>query len=407
MPNQKSLLYGLPIFFGALAIFFASLYGKDKSKQSADHENKELAIAEEHSHEETHEEENTLILTDEQIRQLGLSYQIAGPGELLLTLPVRGKIILHPDLLAHIIPKVSGIAREATKNIGNEVQRGEVMAVLESRDMADTKANFLAALSKNRLATSTLKREERLYREKISPEQDYLNAKNSFEESLINLQLARQNLKAFGLDDNEIDQLVKQTDPDLRLYTIRSPLDGTVIMRHITRGEYIENTSVIYEVADLSHVWVEIGIYPKDLFRVKPGQMVEISTPIENKQAQAKLIYVSPIVADETIAAKAVAELDNSQGLWRPGVFVKATIATDKISRPLIISKNAIQSSEGKDFVFIVTPKGFEKRFIKLGLSDHENAEILSGMLPGEKYVANKTFLLKAELGKSSAEHEH
>ncbi|CUI16055.1 HlyD family secretion protein [Candidatus Protochlamydia naegleriophila] len=407
MSNEKSLFYGLALLFGTSALFFASFYYIEESGKKAEAEGKEVAMAEEHSHKHDHEDENRLILTNDQIRQLGLAYRIAGPGELLLTLPARGKIILHPDLLAHIIPKVSGIAHEATKNIGNEVQRGGVMAILESRDMADVKAVFLAALSKNRLANSTLQREERLYREKVSAGQDYLNAKNSFEESLINLQLAKQNLKAFGLGDHEIDQLAQQKDPDLRLYTIRSPLNGTVIMRHITRGEYIENTSVIYEVADLSHVWVEIGIYPKDLFRVKPGQMVEIATSVENKRAQARLIYVSPIVADETIAAKAVAELDNSQGLWRPGIFVKATIATDKTLLPLVISKSAVQSSEGKDFVFIVIPDGFEKRFVKLGLSDQESVEVLSGISPGEKYVANKTFLLKAELGKSSAEHEH
>jgi membrane fusion protein, heavy metal efflux system len=160
-------------------------------------------------------------------------------------------------------------------------------------------------------------------------------------------------------------------------------------------------------VADLRTVWVEIGIYPKDLYRVKEGQMVEVVVPVENKGSQARLIYVSPIVADETITAKAVAELDNPQGIWRPGVFVKVNIATEKISLPLVIPKEAVQNSDGRDFVFIVTAEGFEKRFIKLGQSDNENVEVLSGLNPGEQYVANKTFLLKAELGKSGAEHEH
>lgn len=358
------------------------------------------------SESEHHHEEQVVKLTQDQVQQLDLSFKTAGPGRLHLSFSARGKIILHPDQLAHIIPKVSGVAQEANKNIGNFVRVGELMAVLESQEMAEIKAAYLAALSKQTLAASAWKREEQLFKEQVSAGQDYLNAKNIYEESLIAIQLAQQKLRAFGLSDEEIKDL-SYSPENLRLYQIRSPIDGTVIMRHITKGEFIENKSTIYEVADLSTVWVDIGIYPKDLYRVREGQEVEITVPNENKQADARLIYVSPIVNDETITAKAIAELDNPVGAWRPGVFVNVDITTKNISLPLVIPQEALQSSEGKDFIFVVTPEGFEKRIVKRGSSDKENVEILSGLNPGEQYVANKTFLLKAELGKSSAEHEH
>lgn len=418
MIYKKNLSYGLALIIGAAVAFVGGLYWEKIQSQistlsaspSIDTIDEIAATEQEKKHEHSEEEhhgENIVKLTEEQIQQMGLKYRIAGPGSLLLTLSTRGKIILHPDHLAHIIPKVSGVAREVNKNIGDFVKVNDVMAVLESRDMADIKASFLAALSKKRLAESSLEREEKLYQEKVSAGQDYLNAKNVYEESIISVQLAKQKLRAFGLENEEIDQLANQNDPDLRLYQIRSPIDGTVLMRHITKGEFIENTTSIFQVADLRRVWVEIGIYPKDLYKVKEGQMVEVVVPVENKGSQAKLIYVSPVVADETITAKAVAELDNAQGLWRPGVFVKVIIATEKISLPLVIPKEAIQNSDGRDFVFVITPEGFERRFIKLGQTDNENNEVISGLNPGDKYVVNKTFLLKAELGKSSAEHEH
>lgn len=418
MDYRKFIFYGLLLSVVATCVFFASFYWDAIKIQndtlgapnSTTHETatEEQERKHEHSEEEHHHhEENRIKLTEEQIQQMGLKFRTAGPGNLLQTLSTRGKIILHPDHLAHIIPKVSGVAREVTKNIGDFVKVNDVMAVLESQDMADIKASYLAALSKKRLAASSLEREERLYKEKVSAGQDYLNAKNVYEESMISVQLARQKLRAFGLDNEEIDQLADQNDPDLRLYQIRSPMDGTVLMRHITKGEFIENSTPIFQVADLRKVWVEIGIYPKDLYKVKEGQMVEVVVPVENKSSRAKLIYLSPIVADETITARAVAELDNFEGVWRPGVFVKVNIATEKISLPLIIPKEAIQNSDGKDFVFVVTPEGFERRFIKLGQTDNENNEVISGLNPGDQYVANKTFLLKAELGKGSAEHEH
>ncbi|MBS4164401.1 Uncharacterized protein PRO82_001729 [Candidatus Protochlamydia amoebophila] len=358
------------------------------------------------SHSQEEHEENFVYLTIDQIKQLGIRIKKAEAGTLFLSISTPGKIILQPDQLAHIVPKVSGITREASYNLGHLVKRGDIMATLESSDMADYKATFLAALSREKLAQSILKREKKLFQEKVSSEQDYLNAKNGYEESFINLQLVKQKLQAFGLLSSEIEELAVQNDPNLRLYSIRSPIDGTVIMRHITIGEFIENTNIIYEVADLSKVWVEIGIYPKDLYKVKAGQSVVVTIPSENKLAQARLIYVSPIVADETIAAKAIAELDNQTGDWRPGVFVKALIETDQLSCPLVVSNDAIQMIDDQPILFVGSKNEFEKRVVQLGQSDGKNTEILSGLKPGESYVVNKTFLLKAELGKNSAEHE-
>lgn len=397
MAYKKIIPYLLPLL---LAIIFG-LYWFYNSNQVI----QKTPLEESHVHD--HHEDNIVKLTPAQIEKLGIQFKAAGPGALLFTLSTRGKIVLQPDRLAHIIPKVSGVAKEAEINIGTIVKAGDIMAVLESRDMADVKAAYLAALSKQRLAAAALEREERLYREKVSASQDYLNAKNANEEAAINVELAIQKLRAFGLDAKEIDQLTTENQPDLRLYAIRSPIDGTVIMRHITKGESIENTSTIYEVADLSKVWVEIGIYPKDLHKVKVGQMVEVIIPVENISAQAKLIYVSPIVASETITAKAIAELDNPKKIWRPGTFVKVDIATERTHYPVVISKEAVQSSEGKDYVFVITPEGIEKRLVKIGANDAQNVEIISGLEPGEKYAANNTFLLKADLGKEGAEHEH
>ncbi len=161
-------------------------------------------------------------------------------------------------------------------------------------------------------------------------------------------------MRAFGLDEANIQHLGEHEDPDLRLYEIRSPMDGTVIMRHITKGEFIDKSAKIYEIADLSTLWVEMGIYPKDLHQIKKGQMIEIINPIEeNAIAQGKLIYVSPVIGDETIAAKAIAELDNAQGKWCPGSFVKVSITTNTFYSPLVVPLGAIQKMGGNGCVLL------------------------------------------------------
>jgi cobalt-zinc-cadmium efflux system membrane fusion protein len=376
-----------------------------------DKKNSPIEKSEQHLHEHTdehghsHEEENLIWLSPGQIKELGIQTGIAGPGELSVTISTRGKIILHPDRLAHILPKISGIAKEARKNIGDSVKEGDILAILESREMADIKANYLAAKEKENLALSLLEREKGLHEKKVSAEQDYINAKSAYAEAKINIQLAQQRLRSFGIDDNEIHELLY--DPDLRLYDIRSPMNGVVIARHINKGEFIENTKTIYEIADLSIVWIEIGIYPKDLVQVKEGQTVDIFLPIDGKIAQAKIIYLSPIIQDETITAKAVAELKNLDGDWRPGSFVKVKIATENVFVPILISKEAIQEIDGQEFVFVKVPEGFEKRQVQIGLADDHNVEILSGLKSGEDYASSNTFVLKADLSKKEAEHNH
>ena len=213
--------------------------------------------------------EKPLKFKRDQLEKMGIEIRSAEAGALFMTLSTRGKISIDPNRLAHIIPKVPGIATETCKNIGNDVQLNEVIAILESQEMADLKAEFLVALNKEKLAFSVLQREEKLYQKRISSEQDYFNAQNAYADAQINVQLSRQKLRAFGLDEENIQHLGGHEDPDLRLYEIRSPMDGTVIMRHITKGEFIDKSAKIYEIADLSTLWVEIGIYPKDLHQIR------------------------------------------------------------------------------------------------------------------------------------------
>lgn len=399
-------LLGLVILgLGALAL----LYGKEVEEFSHTFVKRFSQESKEKSAEKEPEAEEKFVkLTEEQIAQYGIQIQKAGPQQLFLTLSTRGKVILDPNRLAHVFPKISGVARETRKNIGDRVRVDEIVAILESQEMADLKANYLAALSKEKLMSSLLEREAKLYQKRISAEQDFLNAQNTYAEAKIALQLARQKLRTFGLNEADINQLTTQ-EPHLplRLYNIHSPLEGTIIMRHITKGEFVENISKIYEVADLSLVWVEIGIYPKDLHRIKEGQFVDIVHPLDpTLSSTARLIYVSPLIAEETITAQAIAALDNPRGEWRPGSFVKVNIATEQMTCPLAISKEAIQKMDGHDCVFVLTAQGFEKRVVKIGQCDHNYVAIDSGLEPGERYAASNTFLLKADLNKDTVQDD-
>lgn len=354
---------------------------------------------------EGHDDHN-LALSDDQIAGMGIATSKASSGSLDFSLATRGKIILHPDKLVHVLPKMTGVAYEARKNIGDAVSQGEVIALIESKEIAGIKAEFLAAAEKERLADSIFEKEKRLHEKQISSEYEYLQAKTALEEAKINLRLAKQKLHAFGLTEEDVCCLAESGTPELRIYEIRSPIDGTVIKRDISIGEFLEETVPIYELADLSEVWVEIGVFPKDLDKVKIGQTAQIKIPGSSLEGSAKIIYVSPIIKEETIASKAIAQLDNSEGNWRPGSFVLVDIGTGTHTSEIVIPREAVQEIEGVPVVFMRTPDGFELRRIQIGKGDEEKVEILAGLFDGEEFASSNTFLLKAELGKSEVEHD-
>jgi cobalt-zinc-cadmium efflux system membrane fusion protein len=428
MISKKGIVYFIAFLF-LTAILVSSLYltqfdishlieyydeiAEADDHEGHDHEHHEPVHSHDH-HEHVHhhhhdhesEQESFVALTNDQIREKDIEIRQASPGQLTMILSTRGKVVLHPDRLAYILPKVSGVVQEAKKNVGEFVRAGEVIAVLESREIAEAKASYLAALGKENLAFNLLSRESRLYEKGISAEKEYIIAKAAYEDTKITSQLALQKLYTLGFKDREIDQLITQSNPYPRLYEVRAPIDGIIISRDITKGEFIDSKKV-YEIADLRTVWVEVGIYPKDLRKTREGQFVEVILPNENYSAPARVVYLSPIIQEESITTKAIVELDNYTGCWCPGSLVNVNIATEKISVPLIASLEAIQNIEGKDFIFVLSPHGFEKKEVKLGRKDGYYAEVLAGLEPGESYAVNQTFLLKAELGKNSIAHEH
>lgn len=409
--NMKSkyvymLLLGVTCGIAISWLWLGTFSSKRNVVTSSQEEKVDRGLQDNGHSEEGQPDENVVKMTPEQAKKYGIKIQTAGSGNLVTTLSTRGKITLHPDKLAHILPKIAGVSHETRKNLGDHVEQGEILAVLESREMAEAKASYIAAIEKEKLSTSLFERETLLNKKKITAEQEFLSAKSANQEAKNALRLAQQQLHTLGLDEKEINDLANNNKADLRLYEIRSPIAGTVINRHMTKGEYVESTMTLFEVADLNTVWVEIGIYPRDLLKVKEGEVVNITLPEANMSAQAKLIYLSPIIQEETITARAIAELSNPKGIWRPGTYVRVDMASAGKHVPVMIPRDALQSIDSKDYVFIKTPEGFEKRLVEIGQCDNDNVEIISGLKSGEEYAATETFLLKADLGKSTAEHE-
>jgi cobalt-zinc-cadmium efflux system membrane fusion protein len=422
MMNSKKVSFGAMLVFalGAAAVLaFWGLPGDLSETVEAVETPKEVGheghSADEHDeHGETaHTEEghegdeegghsDAITLTSAEMEELSITLAEAGPGTLDVQVSLPGEVRLNEDRLAHVVPKLSGIVKEVNVGLGDTVHAGDVMAALESRDLATVKAGYLAARERVGLAQATFQREKGLWEAEISAEKDYLEAKNALAEAQIALRASQQELEALGLPDADITGADRQSGRSLTRYAIVAPFEGTVIEKHVVLGEFVEANADIFSLADLSSVWVDLSVYQKDLLAVREGQEVLISASGALPDTRGTIAYIGPLVGEETRTALARVVLANPEGLWRPGLFVTAGVAVSELSVPIHVPKTALQTIDGTTHVFLEHEGTFEPVPVEVGRADAEAAEILSGLAAGQTYVAAGGFHLKAEMEKEA-----
>lgn len=368
----------------------------------------------EHGHDHDHgshgkegtEQEGLVKLTLAQIAASGIDVSAVTSGTLVKEIAAPGRIAVNANTHAKITPKLPGTVAKIMVQVGDEVKEDQLLATLESREIADAKSEFLAAKRIEELTKSVLVREQRLWKQKVTAKQDYLTAGSAHKEAVIKLDLAHQKLHAIGLSENEIGALSGSSDESgHRFYELRAPMAGRVVARDLVVGQVVTTDKEVFATADLSNVWVEIAVAPSDLAFAKVGQEVRVESG--GRTGVAKVVFVSPTIDAETRSAKVVAQLTNTDDAWHLGDYVNAHLVSGGLDAALVVRRDAIQNVGGEKAVFVEEAGGFRVRRITTGREDATNVEILSGLEPGEVIATKNTFTLKSELGKAEAEHEH
>lgn len=368
-----------------------------------DHGNDDL-----HKEEVGDDEEEMVHISEAQIREFGIKTALAGPGKIHGQAELTGEIVPDPDRLAHVVPRITGIVREVRKKTGDEVTKGGILAIIESRELADIKSDYLTADKRLELASANFKREKRLWEQKITPEQDFLDARTARAEAEIQRYRARQKLLALGFDQQYVTGLPEQQKASLTRYNITSPMAGVVTRRQVAVGEIVGPQSDIFVVADLSKVWVNFTVYQKDLGAVARGQAVTIAADKIDAQTHGVIDYVSPVIHEATRTATARVIVANPEGRWRPGLFVTGKVETNSVPADIVVPQTAIQTIHEEPTVFIKRDDGFEPAAVRLGRHNSRHVEIVSGLTPGAEIAVTRTFMLKAELNKEAiGGHNH
>jgi membrane fusion protein, heavy metal efflux system len=270
----------------------------------------------------------TVELSDAKIAAAAIELVKVAPGTLRDTLALNGVVTPNQEMLVQVTPRFPGVVTEIRKRVGDRVEKGEVIAKIESNQ-------------------------------------------------------------------------------SLTVYEMKAAISGTVIERQVALGEYASEQKAAFTIADLTSVWVDLAISRRDLSRTKIGDVILIDSGDGSSPVEAKLSYISPVSNADTQSVLARAVVANDPIRLRPGLFVTARLVLQAKEAPLVVKLSALQTVENRTVVFVRNGNKFELRDVELGDRDAEHVEVLFGLVEGDVYAAKNSFVIKAELAKGSATHEH
>ncbi len=258
----------------------------------------------------------------------GVVVERAESRQMTIAQRIRGKVVPSEHRIAHIIPRFSGVVKEGRKHIGDPVDKGEVLAIIESNQ-------------------------------------------------------------------------------SLQPFEVRSQIAGTVINGHLIVGEFVPENQWVYVVADLSEVWIDFLLPLAGRPKLHIGQGVEIYPHGSESRIQGSVTYVAPYADERSQSQLVRAVVPNKAGALLPGMFVAADLVLDTFIPEVSIKRSAIQRSGDRDVVFVRYGDVYEARPIEVGRGDKDWIEVVAGLGVGEEYVTENSFLIKADISKSGASHDH
>lgn len=370
----------------------------------------ESAAADSPKAEARHEAPGHIELSEDQIRESGITLAPASGGMLKRHFLAPGSLIPDADHIGRVSVRVLATVTELRKRLGDVVEKGEIVAAIESREVADAKSEYLAARLTNDLQQTLYARQKALVETRIVSENEFLRTRLTANDAQIKLDGARQKLFALGLSEGEIADLPSQPPESLRTQFLRAPISGRVSERRVDLGGLIGREgqeSELYVIVNLDDIWVDLAVSPEDISAVREGVSVKIRAIGTEDEASAGVIFVSPLLDRETRNARVIATLPNKDHRWKPGTFVTAEVPLSGAPSTVMVSKKAIQTIKGTPTVFVRDADGFEARSVRTGREDDDDIEIVAGLAAGETIAVQNTFTLKAEVEKDEAEHGH
>jgi cobalt-zinc-cadmium efflux system membrane fusion protein len=323
-------------------------------------------------------------------KRAGITAERVAIAKLSPFVTVVGTLTYDPHRFASIGARIHGRVRRVSKYQGDAVKRGDVLVEIESAELGRAEAQVLATRAKEKAAGAEAKRERYLADAKITPERDAELAQAGYEAAHAERIAAERALEALGGD-------LRTHSGVLRLH---SPISGHVVRSEATIGRTVEPTETLYDVAELSSLWVELRVFERELGGIHVGNAVEITWPGADHVIDGKVDHVGEIIDLDTRTAPVRVVASNPRGELRPGQSVTARIHVDSSATgTLTIPRAALSRVDGKPTVFVLHDANtVEPRAVTIGPEDADRVAIREGLQEGARVVTTGMFALKSEL---------
>jgi len=333
-----------------------------------------------------------------------LKIVVVGQTELRDSLRVPARVELDRRRLAHIGASVSGRVVEIRRSLGDDVKKGDLLAVLNSAELGTAQSDYLKAISKLKLRQSAYNRAKQLYENGIIAVANLQQRQNELSEAEVDLDTSRDHLKVMGMSDPAITDLgargtIKSLSP------ITATLTGTVIERNITLGQVVQPSDALFTVSDLSHVWLVADVSERNAQWAREGDDAEAEiAALPGKRFVGRLIYIGDVIDPDTRTMTVRMDLPNPADIIKPNML--ATLMIRKpATQEAVIPLEAIVREGDKDHVFVAIGKDqFALRPVTLGDPEGGVRPVISGLQVGEKIVTNGSFHLNNERLRSQLE---
>ncbi|MCE9544141.1 MAG: efflux RND transporter periplasmic adaptor subunit [Planctomycetia bacterium] len=370
----------------------------------------------------------------EAMTKTGVDIAVVEQGPLTESLQANGEVVYDENAAAHLASRAAGTVWRVDRQVGDRVARGDVLALIDSPAIGQAKAELLQAVAQIRLKHADVTRLGPLAAEGIVAGRRIREAQAELDAAQIRLAEVQQTLSGFGLGmvppamlDLPVDQLAVQLryfglPGDLgersgqpisgNLFPLRSPLNGVVVQRHATAGEQVDTATMLFSVADVARMWLNLDVRQEDIPYLSAGQTVlfHISNGGQEPDHQGTIRWISTAVDPQTRTVKVRVELANADGRLRAHTFGTARIVLRTEPKAILVPAEAVHWEgdcnlvfvRDKDFLKPDSLKFFHVRQVRVGARDGDRQEIIAGLLPGEVIAGRNSFVLQAQLLKSS-----
>ncbi|MDP4267666.1 MAG: efflux RND transporter periplasmic adaptor subunit [Bacteroidota bacterium] len=301
-------------------------------------------------------------------------------------LKLPGKVSFDEDKVIKIFPMVSGYVTKVNVSVGDYVEKGQVLAVIKSSEMASFENDMVNTQSNVEIAKKNLSAIEDMYKSGISSEREYITAQKEYQKAVSEMNKVKNIFKAYGGGEN--------TD-----YVVKSPISGVLVEKFINQSMQIraDNNNSIFTISDIKNIWILANVYETDISKVKEGYDVNVTTlSYPDKIIKGKIDKIYNVLDPDNKTMKVRIQLNNTGNLLKPGMFANVSVIFQEDNKKMLsIPSNAIVFDRNKNYVLVYkSDNDIQLRAVSIESSINNISYISEGLNSNEKVISQNQLLL-------------